>query len=53
MRSNNNESEESRGAGIGIVQAALTSSNPIDFEIREFGEDFAFFLLSVKVKKAR
>ncbi|MDX2305483.1 MAG: SiaB family protein kinase [Microscillaceae bacterium] len=47
----NANSDESKGAGIGIVQAALTSSNPLEFEIRKFGEDHAFFLLSTRVEK--
>lgn len=44
------ESEESRGAGIGIVQATLLSDNPIGYTIKEFGE-YAFFLLNITVSK--
>ena len=46
------KSEESRGAGIGIIHAALTSDNPLEYEIKEFGEDHAFFLLTVNVAKS-
>ncbi len=44
-------SEESRGAGIGMVQAALTSANPLEYEIRDAGDRHAFFLLSALVRK--
>ncbi|MEO1655293.1 MAG: SiaB family protein kinase, partial [Bacteroidota bacterium] len=43
--------EESKGAGIGMVQAALTSANPLDYQIKEAGETFAFFVLSAIVLK--
>lgn len=48
---NATKSEESRGAGIGIIHAALTSANPLEYEIKEFGNDHAFFLLTVNVEK--
>jgi len=48
---NNPENEESRGAGIGLVQAALTSDNPLEVEVRPIGEEFAFFVVSVAVNK--
>lgn len=48
----NEKSEgESKGAGIGLVQAALTSNNPLDVQIQELSGNHAFFVLSVKVKK--
>lgn len=43
--------KESRGAGIGIVQVALTSSNPIEYEIKELSNNFAFYVISVRVEK--
>ncbi|TAE11794.1 MAG: hypothetical protein EAZ95_13185 [Bacteroidetes bacterium] len=48
---NNPNNEESKGAGIGLVQAALTSDNPLEMEIRPIGGDFAFFVVSVLVNK--
>jgi hypothetical protein len=48
---NNPSGGESKGAGIGLVQAALTASNPLEVEIQEVGNNFAFFVLSVYVRK--
>ncbi|TAE45359.1 MAG: hypothetical protein EAY69_10380 [Cytophagales bacterium] len=48
---NNPNNEESKGAGIGLVQAALTSDNPLGVEVQEVGNNFAFFVLSVYVKR--
>lgn len=48
---NNPNNEESKGAGIGLVQAALTSDNPLGVEVQEVGTNFAFFVLSVYVKR--
>jgi hypothetical protein len=48
---NSPKEEESRGAGIGLVQAALTSDNPLGYQIQELSGDFAFFVLTVGVKK--
>ena len=42
---------ESRGAGIGLVQAALTSNNPLEVRVKELEDDFAFFILMVNVEK--
>lgn len=44
---------ESRGAGIGMIQAALTASSPVDYTIREVLDDYAFFVISVKVEKKK
>lgn len=41
--------EESRGAGIGLVQIALVSDE-LEASIRNMGDDFAFFALAIKVK---
>ncbi|NJL12180.1 MAG: hypothetical protein HC913_03700 [Microscillaceae bacterium] len=43
--------EESRGAGIGLVQAALTSDNPLGYQIQELSGNFAFFVVTVTVEK--
>ncbi len=48
---NNPKGEESKGAGIGLVQAALTSTDPLEVELQEVGNDFAFFMVSVYVRK--
>lgn len=48
---NSPKPEESKGAGIGLVQAALTASNPLRVQIQDLAGDFAFFVLSVNVKK--
>ncbi|NJL12250.1 MAG: hypothetical protein HC913_04105 [Microscillaceae bacterium] len=50
LRNNPNE-QESRGAGIGLVQAALTSDNQIECKIKELNDDFAFFFVLVKITK--
>ncbi len=45
------ENEESKGAGIGLVQAALTSDNQLEAKMKEMGTEFAFFIVIVKVDK--
>lgn len=45
--------EESKGAGIGLVQTALTSGNKLTMRIRELDSDYAFYVLFVKVKKIK
>lgn len=42
---------ESKGAGIGLVQAALTSQNPLEVQVKELQGEHAFFILFVNVKK--
>lgn len=41
---------ESKGAGIGLVQAALTSNNPLRVQTKRIDEQYAFFVLSVQVR---
>jgi Family of unknown function (DUF6272) len=48
---NNPNNEESKGAGIGMVQAALTADNPLEVESKDVGSEFAFFVLSVPINK--
>lgn len=43
--------ENSKGAGIGLIQVALTSAQPISIEFRDIDEEKSFFALSVSVKK--
>ena len=43
--------ENSKGAGIGLIQIALTSAQPISIEFRDINEQKSFFALSVSVKK--
>jgi hypothetical protein len=45
--------EKSRGAGIGIIQAALLSNNRLDVEIREINEEVSFFAISVCIEKIK
>lgn len=44
-------SDNSKGAGIGLIQIALTSAQPISIEFRDIDEHKSFFALSVNVKK--
>jgi hypothetical protein len=48
---NEEENEESKGAGIGLVQAALTSDNNLEAKMKEMGTEFAFFIVLVSVDK--
>jgi Family of unknown function (DUF6272) len=48
---NNPRGEESKGAGIGLVQVALTSGNQIEMKIKELEGEFAFYVVIVSVKK--
>lgn len=43
--------ERSKGAGIGLIQVALTSRHPLKVEYRKVGESHAFFSLTVKVSE--
>jgi|JI81BgreenRNA_FD_contig_91_654305_length_1504_multi_9_in_0_out_0_2 hypothetical protein len=43
--------ENSKGAGIGLIQIALTSAQPISIEFRDINDHKSFFALSVSVKK--
>jgi hypothetical protein len=43
--------ERSRGAGIGLIQVALTSRHPLKAEYRKVDESHAFFSLAVRVSK--
>lgn len=43
------QQEYSKGAGIGLIQVALTSGNPLEVEVREVDEQYSFFSISVKI----
>ncbi len=43
--------KRSRGAGIGLIQVALTSRHPIRIEFREINERHTFFALIVKISE--
>ncbi|OQX99263.1 MAG: hypothetical protein B6I24_02975 [Bacteroidetes bacterium 4572_128] len=42
---------ENDGAHIGLIKVALTSSNPLDFQITNIDDDFSYFSISVKINK--
>lgn len=48
---NNPAGSRSKGAGIGLIQTALTSGNPLEVDFKKVNEQFSFFTLSVKVKQ--
>lgn len=41
----------SKGAGIGLIQVALTANTPLKVEYREVDDKFSFFSLSVQILK--
>ncbi|NJO00717.1 MAG: hypothetical protein HC880_02635 [Bacteroidia bacterium] len=43
--------EESKGAGIGLVQVALTSGNQLEIKTKELEGDYAFYVIFVSVSK--
>jgi len=40
-----------RGAGIGLIQSALLSENPLEMKSRKIDDDYTFFTLSVKIAR--
>jgi hypothetical protein len=48
---NNPRGEESKGAGIGLVQVALTSGNQLEMKIQDMEGDYSFYVVIVSVKK--
>lgn len=44
-------SERSKGAGIGLIQVALTTESPLVAEVQPIDQQFSFFTISVKIKK--
>jgi len=47
---NGPKSEESKGAGIGLVQVALTSGNRVEMKVKEYSNEFAFYVIVVNIK---
>ena len=45
------QGKRSKGAGIGLIQVALTSGNPLNVEYREIDDALTFFSLSVRIDK--
>jgi hypothetical protein len=43
--------ERSKGAGIGLIQVALTSRHPLKAEYRKIDDGHAFFSITVRVSK--
>ena len=43
--------EISQGAGIGLVQVAILSGNPLEIQAQDIDEDHAIFTLSVNINK--
>jgi len=43
------QGERSKGAGIGLIQVALNSENPLVVEFRKVDDKFSFFSLSVDI----
>lgn len=43
--------EESQGAGIGLVQIALTADNAVQIRIKEINDQFSFFIIYIDVLK--
>ncbi|MEM9982304.1 MAG: SiaB family protein kinase [Bacteroidota bacterium] len=52
-RDDNDKSENSKGAGIGLIQVALTSAQPISVEFRDIDDQTSFFALSVNIVKQK
>lgn len=51
-REQRNQPQSSHGgAHIGLIQVALTSANPLDFEVTPIDEDTSFFAITVTVRK--
>lgn len=45
----NPQRERSKGAGIGLIQVALTSENPLEVEFKEIDEKYSFFSITVRI----
>ncbi len=50
---NDPRGEESKGAGIGLVQVALTSEGQLEIKIKELDEQYAFYALFVNIETAK
>ena len=45
------QGEVSQGAGIGLVQVAILSGNPLEIQAHDLDENHSFFTLSVNINK--
>jgi Family of unknown function (DUF6272) len=43
--------DESKGAGIGLIQVALTSDNALEVNFKEYEGEFAFYMVGVNVNR--
>ena len=50
-RRRDNPNEDSQGAGLGMIEIAKRTTNPIDFEFKGLGEGITFFTMLVKLNK--
>jgi hypothetical protein len=48
---NDPRGEESKGAGIGLVQVALTAGNELEVKIKELNNDYAFYAIIVNIRR--
>lgn len=48
---NQPQEAESKGAGIGLVQVALTANNKLEVKVKELPGDYAFYAIFATVKK--
>ncbi|TAF67405.1 MAG: hypothetical protein EAZ55_03560 [Cytophagales bacterium] len=45
------DTEDSKGAGIGLIHVALTSDNQLEVNVKEIDENLAFYVLAVNIKR--
>ena len=50
-RRRDNPNKESEGAGLGMIEIAKRTTNPIEFSFKELGDGIAFFTMLVKINK--
>ena len=50
-RRRDNPNKDSQGAGLGLIEIARRTANPIDFDFRELGDGIVFFTMLVKLDK--
>ena len=50
-RRRDNPNKESQGAGLGMIEIAKRTKNPIEFDFKELGDGISFFTMLVKLNK--
>ena len=50
-RRRENPNKDSEGAGLGMIEIAKRTTNPIDFDFKELGDGISFFTMLVKINK--